>query len=315
MDDVVSGQTVLDAPTVAAGLSTRALLAATASDPNAKDATTLGTPAESQRYDPVDAFFLACGSLDQCARKLVLGEASTTSAMFEYLVKSLWVVAVLREQVVDVLQATVQAMDGLEFEDESTTDVQDRGRILLGAFRPEMVPPAQGGQTLDLVASAVTALARTDGSEVQIPSWVQQMRDAWDAPGATSHLEECQPVGTPLSFAPLQEGRFPSSLLVQLAPTDVAQQIQAWHLSKLRGLWTAGDSTLDLGCVLDSSNRSTRLISFSPTDPHPLTALILAHVFEPKEPSDPNVTRTATDARHRATILRHWIAIASHLLK
>lgn len=207
------------------------------------------------------------------------------------------------------------------------TRVRARGKVLMEEVRAQMIPSGHWKVNLDLVER----LARLCAPDLQPPAWVARARKAWMAtpmpePGYSSMLAGRGPGSEPVrkgpndsDLAPLMKGWFPGSLLTRLSPQEIAQQIQSWHASRLAGLWTTRRHALDLANLLQVSkgeNAFDRLISFSPQDPHPLTCLILTQLFEPPEQimSQGRDSIPTQGARHRAMILRHWVAIGSCLL-
>ncbi|PWN27952.1 hypothetical protein BDZ90DRAFT_157764 [Jaminaea rosea] len=123
-------------------------------------------------------------------------------------------------------------------------------------------------------------------------------------------------------LASLAQGHFSASDLLSFEPADVASQIQIFHADRLRALAipeptmsalagkTSGDSS--------PSAADAALFSFSGSSPHYLTTLILQQVLEGSDSSgnsnSNNAATLAQHARHRASLLRHWIAIASYSL-
>lgn len=175
-----------------------------------------------------------------------------------------------------------------------------------------MVTPSEWKETLATVVSLASV------SRAPVPDWVERTRSDWESPA----LEDSpnSPMKENAHLAPLLEGRFPSSLLVRLPPHEVAQQIQAWHALRLRALWAAGGTVLNLTVLLAEGSAkaadASRLASFTADAPHPLTALVLSQLFEAPPPDTSGRSNTARtlQARQHATILRHWIAIGSFLL-
>ena len=103
-------------------------------------------------------------------------------------------------------------------------------------------------------------------------------------------------------------------LLLQLEPLEVAQQIQIYHADALRRLATPHLTFFEL---LEAGKRHTSLVSavsFDSLSPHPLTSLALKHLLSSSSAGGDTANAAQNGARHRASVLRHWIAIASYLL-
>ncbi|KAN0060940.1 hypothetical protein ACQY0O_006674 [Thecaphora frezii] len=102
-------------------------------------------------------------------------------------------------------------------------------------------------------------------------------------------------------------------ILLKLDPLEVAQQIQAFHSDKLRNLAEPSLSALDL--VDPEVKRLVSAFSFDSQLTHHLTRLVLVHLIgdtEMERGAPPASTQAG--ARYRASLLRHWIAVASYLM-
>ncbi|CEH15012.1 Chimaerin and related Rho GTPase activating proteins [Ceraceosorus bombacis] len=107
----------------------------------------------------------------------------------------------------------------------------------------------------------------------------------------------------------------PSSFL-NLEPPEIAQQLQIFHADRLRSFLAP---TLSIGRLFSRSNAlNSGLLSFDASRPHFITRLVMDQLFDEAIETGPQSTarrpESGNTARHRAAIMRHWIAIASYLL-
>lgn len=107
-------------------------------------------------------------------------------------------------------------------------------------------------------------------------------------------------------------GRLSGAVLLRLDPAEVAQQIQAFHADRFRALVVPYLRSSDMvkQCARPSL---ANLFSFDSARPHFLTRLVLDHLLPGGEASPKQSGLSGPSPRHRAALLRHWIAIASYL--
>ncbi|CDS01327.1 hypothetical protein [Sporisorium scitamineum] len=103
-------------------------------------------------------------------------------------------------------------------------------------------------------------------------------------------------------------------LLLVLEPLEIAQQIQVYHADALRLLASPRLSFRELIEAAKTHPHVVRAVSFDSLSPHPLTTLALKHLLTSSSAGTDGPNAAQNGARHRASILRHWIAIASYLL-
>jgi hypothetical protein len=119
-------------------------------------------------------------------------------------------------------------------------------------------------------------------------------------------------------LASLAQGHLSGSDLLSFDPADVATQIQVFHCDRLRALavprlWVSTFARRQTPTESGTDGRpSPAVFGFSGTQPHYLIRLVLDQVVGRSAVSKQHVSSTA--AKHRASLLRHWIAIASYLL-
>ena len=216
----------------------------------------------------------------------------------------------------NLLHHVVSALEELQQREqdqsEGITEVveaEKRARKLLDALDTELVPRHAAKE----VAEASTRLA--ERLKVPPPAAL-----AWlDAVPPTHDRETvAQPSGR-AELRPLMNGNFPDSLLVTMPPQEVAQQIQAWHVREMRNML---HPYVDIEALLHPEPTERPLLSFDTDSVHPLTELVLEQIFAPPPVGNSNgggesgqsaVAQAQAASRHRAAVLRHWIAVASYL--
>lgn len=103
-------------------------------------------------------------------------------------------------------------------------------------------------------------------------------------------------------------------LLLRLEPLEIAQQIQIFHADLLRRLVGRHLSLIELLETARKDDKVVAALSFDSLSPHPLTTLALKHLLNSSAGASDIASVGQNGARHRASVLRHWIAIASYLL-
>ncbi|KAJ1589027.1 hypothetical protein NDA15_001663 [Ustilago hordei] len=103
-------------------------------------------------------------------------------------------------------------------------------------------------------------------------------------------------------------------LLLRLEPLEIAQQIQIFHADALRHLVGRRLSMLELLETAKKDDKVVSALSFDSLSPHPLTVLALKHLLNSSAGASDPASVDQNGARHRASVLRHWIAVASYLL-
>ncbi|PWN20631.1 hypothetical protein BCV69DRAFT_282852 [Microstroma glucosiphilum] len=119
-------------------------------------------------------------------------------------------------------------------------------------------------------------------------------------------------------LASLAQGHLSGSDLLSFEPADVATQIQAFHCDRLRALaiprlWVSTFARREAPTEGGEDGLpAPSFFGFSGAQPHYLTRLVLDQLVGRSAVSKQHVSSTA--AKHRAALLRHWIAVASYLL-
>ncbi|SNX82548.1 related to BEM2 - GTPase-activating protein [Melanopsichium pennsylvanicum] len=103
-------------------------------------------------------------------------------------------------------------------------------------------------------------------------------------------------------------------LLLQLEPLEFAQQIHLFHADALRHLVGPHLSMSEIIETAKANSEVVAVFSFDSVSPHPLTAMALKHLLSSSPAGLDAASVSQNGARHRASVLRHWIAIASYLL-
>ncbi|SPO35455.1 related to BEM2 - GTPase-activating protein [Pseudozyma flocculosa] len=105
-------------------------------------------------------------------------------------------------------------------------------------------------------------------------------------------------------------------LLLKLDPLEVAQQIQAFHANRLGALVEPSHGATALDMIDPDHHALVTTLSFDSQSSHYLTRLVLSHLVggADAETQGTSAIFNQSGARHRASLLRHWIAIASYLL-
>lgn len=125
-------------------------------------------------------------------------------------------------------------------------------------------------------------------------------------PRSSDEREDLQELRT--SFAISDE------LLLRLEPLEVAQQIHLFHADALRRLAGPHLSFREIVEAGKANKSIVAALSFDSLSPHPLTTLALKHLLSTSSAGRDAPNAVQNGARHRASVLRHWIAIASYLL-
>lgn len=116
-------------------------------------------------------------------------------------------------------------------------------------------------------------------------------------------------------LAPLAAGHLSGADLLEFDPAMLAAQIQAFHVDRMQPFVKPVPAVSSLIEPTDKKmGTSSLILSFSAASPHYLTRLILEQVLGSEPPQAARGQETSllgTQARHRARLLRHWIAIAS----
>lgn len=100
------------------------------------------------------------------------------------------------------------------------------------------------------------------------------------------------------------------SALLQLDPAEIARQIHIFTVGRYDSLHLPASSILRL--LRHDKEDCLRLLSFDWSQPHFLTRLVLDHVLQSSGSLEGGLQHSA---KLRASLLRHWIAVASFLLK
>lgn len=104
-----------------------------------------------------------------------------------------------------------------------------------------------------------------------------------------------------------------AAAFLKIDPAEFARQIHIFHASQLNSATLEERSMLRL--VGNTSDIECKLLSFDWNHPHFLTRLVLEHILgNPAKASSPD-EGSQQETKERATILRHWIAVASSLLR
>ncbi len=154
---------------------------------------------------------------------------------------------------------------------------------------------------MQIYASPILSLSDAQSSE-QPRDWIARLAEK----EAASAREDLRKLRSSLELS--------DDLLLQLEPLEIAQQIQAFHVNALRRLVLSGTSFLDLLHPIATDADGIAALSFDSLSPHPLTTLALSHLLKSSSSAQDAPNAAQNGARHRASVLRHWIAIASYLL-
>ncbi|CAO1629751.1 unnamed protein product [Jaminaea pallidilutea] len=173
---------------------------------------------------------------------------------------------------------------------------------------------SQFADSLDEEAmSALMELVRSiDGVNIDIRR-LQRSAEA-ERPTCTDWCKLKTAPSTP-KLASLAQGHFSAADLLSLDPPEIASQIQVFHADVLRAV-TIPRLTVASLLSSNASTQTAKIFSFNGQQPHYLTRVILDQVLDPQhaDPAGARATTAAQQARHRASLLRHWIAIASYSL-
>lgn len=181
----------------------------------------------------------------------------------------------------------------------------NRVQVLLTLLTPELVPQQHQAPVLQALHDVGVHAAQATGTDapiVTINALVAELqsRSASRAPAPmTSPGGQDRP-----DLAPLMQGLFPAELVITLDPTELAEQIQAWHVELAEQFLVP---YADVGALL-TSRTGRRFLSWSLTRVHPLTKTCLDQLLSPAP-----VSAGESDARVRAKVLRHWIAVTTYL--
>ncbi|SPO22522.1 related to BEM2 - GTPase-activating protein [Ustilago trichophora] len=132
--------------------------------------------------------------------------------------------------------------------------------------------------------------------------WVSKVAEM----GPVDAREDLQELRSSLSIS--------DALLLHLEPLEIAQQIQLFHADALRRLAGSHLSLSELLEAAKTHNKDVAALSFDSLSPHPITALALKHLLSSSSAGHDAPSFGQNGARHRASVLRHWIAVASYLL-
>ena len=184
----------------------------------------------------------------------------------------------------------------------SALGCEGRIRKLLSCVQPELIAEISKAKVLEALRGLCDAVQET------VPSWVE----AFEKTASRANDSSPAQPSNRSELRPLLNGSFSDGLLVTLPPQEIAQQIQSWHAHQLRDTL---HPYLDVPALLAASAAERQLLCFSPKYPHPITELVLEQVFPAQRPSAEAQSPAAAQAsaRHRAAVLRHWIAVASYL--
>ncbi|KDN45760.1 hypothetical protein K437DRAFT_119183 [Tilletiaria anomala UBC 951] len=179
-------------------------------------------------------------------------------------------------------------------------------RMLIAALEPELISRKAKEQAIAALRTICEAV------QAPLPAWVATFEAAKfsdDIPCAAIEASKRT------NLRPLLNGAFPDGLLVTLPPQEIAQQIQAWHVRETSQVLRP---YLDLSSILNAREQKNSLLSFDTKSLHPVTELVLEQVFSVQSQASDNGPTAAAGqaqavARHRAAILRHWIAVTSYL--
>ncbi|MCO5549703.1 hypothetical protein L7F22_003176 [Adiantum nelumboides] len=105
-----------------------------------------------------------------------------------------------------------------------------------------------------------------------------------------------------------------TSALLKMDPSELGRQIHAFYIDHLSEELLVDRLILPIAGASVRQSAASNLLSFDSTHPHFLTTLVLDHVLG-SEKEDQRDRGSLQEAKERAALLRHWIAVASYLIK
>lgn len=105
-----------------------------------------------------------------------------------------------------------------------------------------------------------------------------------------------------------------TSTLLKMDPSELGRQIHAFYIDHLYKDLLVDRLILPVAGASDGQLTASNLLSFDSTQPHFLTSLVLEHILG-NEKEDEHERGSLQEAKERAALLRHWIAVASYLIK
>lgn len=105
-----------------------------------------------------------------------------------------------------------------------------------------------------------------------------------------------------------------TSTLLRLDPSEFGRQIHAFYIDNLSKELLADRLVLPVAGASNGQSHTSGLLSFDFAHPHFLTSLVLEHVLG-SDRNDQKERGSLQEAKERAALLRHWIAVASYLIK
>ncbi|CAO1624289.1 unnamed protein product [Sympodiomycopsis kandeliae] len=185
------------------------------------------------------------------------------------------------------------------------SDLKSRGKCIIELVLSHHADAldAKAASVLDQLGSTVGVLDADIDAKIKDVQAGEATR-----PTATDWSQEKPDAPRP-KLASLTEGRLSAADLLSFEPADVAEQIQVFHVNRFRALASPQLWASDL----TGAQRHANLFAFNGTSPHYLTTMILDQVLDGDE-APSSAQQISAAAKHRASLLRHWIAIASYLL-
>ncbi|CAO1632545.1 unnamed protein product [Parajaminaea phylloscopi] len=261
---------------------------------------------------------IECGSLDALTHEIVMGSQtgdSDHSQDVDVLIQATLAASLFADHIVGDFITALATRAGValanrgELSEKVATSIEGRLRRclhILATFHSDAV----GADGLD----RLRLLSRDHHLDFSLDSIRIEPRTESQPFTPCNWLEQTASAPRP-KLAGLSAGQLSGSHLLDLEPPLVAAQIQVFHADRLRSLAVPRPQ---LGLCLKRAGpvpgSSALLMSFSADRPHYLTRLILDQVLDSHEGDTKAAGSsgwTGPQARHRARLLRHWIAIAS----
>lgn len=224
------------------------------------------------------------------------------------------------ERALQVSQSTtLQECPSVTSEEEVKTfktDVQGRAGWIFDVLISHFADAIDGNS-----ARLLEDFAKTAGPlDVDVSAALADAQSPAARPSATNWRSQRPDQPRP-KLASIARGSLSAADLLSFEPADVAEQIQIFHADRCRAMAVPRMSIAHLLVHAggDTSTGSTAdIFSFNGTSPHYLTKLILDQVLDVDEGTQLSASQDGQQARaaakHRASLLRHWIAIASYLI-
>lgn len=140
------------------------------------------------------------------------------------------------------------------------------------------------------------------------------------APSLVSAKDDAYPARADIHGWEAASGLLSPDQLLTQDPNTIAKQLHAFHIDGCAAFLAIAQNPPTAALLIshasdNSLGRQLSLVCFDWRNPHFLTRLVWDHILGSANPHNQGAANAVQAAKERASLLRHWIAVASYLLK